>query len=490
MTNIENSKGIISQLIEFGVSDFVICPGGRCAPLIAAINEDKNINTHYFFDERSASFFALGIGKKSNKPAVIVTTSGTAVSECLSAFIEAHYSSVPLIVLSADRPKSYRGSGAPQAIDQADIFSNYATHSYDLENEKLLKALDGQVHINICFDEPLLGDKMGSAIVSSAAKPALLKKPLVIVGALSHAERSTVSQFLKKYNLICYLESASNLKNEKGLNKLAAHSRQINLDFINLNFDSVIRIGAVPTLRLWRDLEKSNIPVLSFSEAKFSGLSRVKEKAQPISALAGLKLAEIGHGSGVGIEKIKADFDGFSSSEPSFIHELSKVIPEDAILFLGNSLVLRNWDDYAITKAHQKIYVNRGANGIDGLISTALGCAEEGKDLWVVVGDQSALYDMQALWVVSELKNIKVRIVVINNNGGKIFSKVFKSESLLESLENSHQLSFKPWANMFGLEYHLATDATKLKVYKEESIVIECAVDNKQTTQFIESLNV
>ncbi len=487
MTNLEASKKIINQLVAFGVTDFVICPGGRCAPLLSVIESTEAINTHHFFDERSASFFALGLGKKTNKPAVVVTTSGTAVSECLSAFIEAYYSATPIIILSADRPKSFRGSGAPQAIDQAHLFSGFATHEYDLEGETQLNQLSGQVHINIGFDEPLLGQKT-KQVVSKVSAEGFFKKPLVIVGALTHDERESVALFLKKHNLMSYLESSSNLKSEPEINQLKIHSSQLSLSYVESVFDSIIRIGSVPTIRLWRDLEKSNLPVKSFSKAIFSGLSRIKESARPISSLN--VPGEINDGVNDGLKSLNYNYEKYPLAEPSFIYYLSSIIPEDSVVFLGNSMVIRNWDDFAETKKKQKIYANRGANGIDGLISTAMGCAEAGKDLWVVVGDQSALYDMQALWAHQSLENVRLRVVVINNGGGKIFSKIFKDNKLLESLENNHSLSFKPWAQMFNMDYHLVTDSEGFKKYNEEAIVIECVIDNNQTINFLDSLHV
>jgi 2-succinyl-5-enolpyruvyl-6-hydroxy-3-cyclohexene-1-carboxylate synthase len=154
-SNQQLSNFIVSQLIEKGARCFVVCAGARNAPLVQAVLSHENSELEIFHhpEERSASFFALGLAMSNEKPAVVLTTSGTAVSECLSAIIEAHYSQIPLWIVSADRPKSFRGSGAPQAIEQVGIFSRYA-ETQDFENIKPLQVSFGPCHFNICLAEP------------------------------------------------------------------------------------------------------------------------------------------------------------------------------------------------------------------------------------------------------------------------------------------------------------------------------------------------
>ena len=155
MTNLERARRLIASLRELGVSDFCVCAGSRNSPLIAAVGKPATRqpgSLFSFVDERSAAFFALGRAKRDRKPAAVITTSGTAVAELLPAVIEAHYSASPLIVITADRPARYRGSGAPQAIEQVGIFGAYAEDSIGTWSR--LKPL----HINIEFDEPLIDE--------------------------------------------------------------------------------------------------------------------------------------------------------------------------------------------------------------------------------------------------------------------------------------------------------------------------------------------
>jgi 2-succinyl-5-enolpyruvyl-6-hydroxy-3-cyclohexene-1-carboxylate synthase len=123
--NIESAKQILLQLFKQGVKTLCLCPGARNAPFIALLEKNKNFEVLSFFDERSAGFFALGRSRRDGQPVAVLTTSGTAVSELLSPVIEAHYTHTPLVVLSSDRPKRLRGTGAPQAIEQAQIFFRF-----------------------------------------------------------------------------------------------------------------------------------------------------------------------------------------------------------------------------------------------------------------------------------------------------------------------------------------------------------------------------
>jgi 2-succinyl-5-enolpyruvyl-6-hydroxy-3-cyclohexene-1-carboxylate synthase len=145
MTNVERARELIEMVRGFGVVDFCVCSGSRNAPLIAVIER-----AYSFVDERSAAFFALGRAKRDERPVAVITTSGTAVAELLPATIEAFYCGVPLVLITADRPARYRGTGAPQAIEQEAIFGAYASRSAGDWNRRM------PLHINVEFDEPLL----------------------------------------------------------------------------------------------------------------------------------------------------------------------------------------------------------------------------------------------------------------------------------------------------------------------------------------------
>ena len=146
MTNIERSRELVAQLRAHGVSEFCVCAGSRNSPLLAVLGT-SDARLFSFVDERSAAFFAIGRIKQHGRPVAVVTTSGTAVAELLPATIEAYYSSLPLVLVTADRPARFRGTGAPQCIEQEGIFGSYA--STELNGSS-------PTHINVEFDEPLI----------------------------------------------------------------------------------------------------------------------------------------------------------------------------------------------------------------------------------------------------------------------------------------------------------------------------------------------
>ena len=157
MSNLAAARRVIELARELGVEDFCVCGGSRNAPLIAALAVDRwplaeHANVFSFVDERSAAFFALGRAKLTERPVAVITTSGTAAAELLPAAIEAHYAGVPLILVTADRPARYRGTGAPQAIEQKALFGVYASR------DAAAWARTGPLHINIEFDEPLIDE--------------------------------------------------------------------------------------------------------------------------------------------------------------------------------------------------------------------------------------------------------------------------------------------------------------------------------------------
>jgi 2-succinyl-5-enolpyruvyl-6-hydroxy-3-cyclohexene-1-carboxylate synthase len=149
MTNLAKARAIIERVRSVGATDFCVCGGSRNAPLVAVLGI---ANVFSFVDERAAAFFALGRAKRDGKPVAVITTSGTAVAELLPATIEAWYSATPLVLITADRPARFRGTGAPQSIEQAGLFGVYAATDFDAWNRRT------PLHINVEFDEPLIDE--------------------------------------------------------------------------------------------------------------------------------------------------------------------------------------------------------------------------------------------------------------------------------------------------------------------------------------------
>jgi 2-succinyl-5-enolpyruvyl-6-hydroxy-3-cyclohexene-1-carboxylate synthase len=520
MTNIAEARRVIEEAVARGATAFCVCAGSRNAPLLAVLgacadlgsSTDKSVcatqssalgtdaatqssalgtdattkrelcgtdtlvcaselRIFSFVDERSAAFFALGRAKLTGRPAVVITTSGTAVAELLPAAVEAHYSAIPLIFITADRPARYRGTGAPQAIEQQEIFGIYARGSVQ--------------HINIEFDEPLIDEEVaglqGCNVALSPTKqpinqatqqPINFTRPLVILGGLHESDRDRVRDFAIKLNAPIYAEPLSGLREDPALAHLiiTAGERMIG----RADFDGVIRIGNVPTARFWRDLDESrrDLPLISFSALPFTGCSR--GVVHPIEALpvdvTPRKRDEdfftADHEQAAAIARI---LDAEPESELALLRELSRTIPENSRIYLGNSLPIREWDLAATRELRGfTIEANRGANGIDGQLSTFFGQCDPSRMNVCVIGDLTAIYDSNAPWIVPQLDpNIDFQIVIINNNGGRIFSRVASLKKLDEStreriIENSHALRFEHWAAMWGMDYSVITNAGDL----------------------------
>jgi len=465
MTNVSRARELIRQARQNGVEEFCVCAGSRNSPLLVVL-ASSDARVFSFVDERAAAFFALGRVKQHGNPVAVVTTSGTAVAELLPATVEAYYSSLPLMLITADRPASFRGTGAPQTIEQKAIFGPYAVQTIEGWDRAT------PAHVNIEFDEPLIDEEVaglrGSEVVRSSrttqprnratAQPTF-GRPLVILGGLAAAHRDRVREFALQLNAPVYAEALSGLREDSELAALLITSGERMID--RGKFDAVIRIGNVPTLRFWRDLEETHreIPVVHYSASRFSGLSRGGE-LKSIDDLPKASPRERDEVFFARDRQLAAAFHAFLDSEPeselAMVRDLSRDLSYGTRVYLGNSLPIREWDLVATREPRGYVMeANRGANGIDGQVSTFLGWCAPGENV-ALLGDLTALYDLNALWIVPQLdEQITFRIMVINNRGGRIFSRVQSLKNIDRRLiENEHSLSFESWPAMFGLPYN------------------------------------
>ncbi len=474
----------------------------------------EEIETYFFYDERCAAFFALGRARASQRPVAIITTSGTAVGELLPAVMEAYYSGAPLLVISADRPRVFRGTGAPQAAEQVGIFGIYATFVRDVaigENPSLAdwgQNTPGQ--LNVCLEEAYKHsfDDLPDFPPVQPAKPCSdpkfsfdrepirqffedSKYPVAIVSTLLQKDREAVINFLKSTNIPTYSEGPSGIRESTALDE----QRIMNIDKFwergdrcGYPVDGILRIGGVPTTRIWRDLEKKEgkVHVCSISQLPFSGLSWgdvvYTDLSRYLSSCDG-KVApsqQLIDNDRKRYNQLNKLLNTHKYSEPSLIRRLSEIIPKDSLLYLGNSLPIREWDLAATFEQKQLIVeASRGLNGIDGQISTFLGLAEPNRSNWAIVGDLTALYDLSAPWVLRQIKAKNIQIVVINNGGGMIFSRLFKNEKM----QNSHDYTLKAMADLWGLGYQRCEGEIELtNTYSPK--LIECIPNAKATEDF------
>lgn len=335
--NREYARQIIQTLLEWGVAEFYVCAGARNIPLVETLlsiqSDEKIVFNH--FEERSAAFYALGRIKSLKKPVAVVTTSGTAVAELLPAVMEAYYSGLPLVLLTADRPRSFRGTGAPQSAQQNNIFGMYVSKCFDLESLDDLKHFSSELlnneedkdlyphfqlcnqmqnnkplHINVCFDASLQSGVIEPIILSKKEREkqrfkstldktkkralyvnlslyedvkklnAFIKNStniIVIISKMHPDSRNQILKFVKNLNCPVYAESISNLRECSEFSELHIHCA----DDIWKNekksayyIDAIIKIGGTPTHRIWRDLTESRqeIKVFSIYDLPFPGI--------------------------------------------------------------------------------------------------------------------------------------------------------------------------------------------------------------------------
>ncbi|MCB1230991.1 MAG: 2-succinyl-5-enolpyruvyl-6-hydroxy-3-cyclohexene-1-carboxylic-acid synthase [Verrucomicrobiae bacterium] len=482
---------VIEETLAWGIRDFVVCTGARNAPLVLPLlKAPEPIRIWRHFEERAAAFFALGLAKRDRRPVAVVTTSGTAVAELMPAVIEAHYSGIPLVLITADRPKRFRATGAPQAIEQAHLFGAYSEGCFDVEAAEDFPVgfpwnRARPIQINPCFEEPKAGEvpeinwedalARGDAPFEAPIQPSSFPDPtllsrfvsdfeggVVLLGEIEAEDRDAVAGFLEKLGAPIWAEATSGLRERDSLNSLLLPGGDA--VFRQWQPTKVLRIGGVPSLRFWRDLEeKASIPVMSVTRTGFPGLARGCETTGWVD-FAEIEVQPCG-AEMPSVEDSDDEWDAYPGREPSLMRDLSELISSDAVIFLGNSLPIRAWNLAASrTKAHPNVFANRGANGIDGEISTFLGLSEGAEEAWGFFGDLTTLYDATGPWVLDQLSKGKRRIVVINNGGGRIFSKLPALADLAEEekrvTENRHQQDFSSWAAMWKLEYRrdYATD--------------------------------
>ena len=540
--NIQTAQKIINSLAAKGVRCFCLCPGGRAAPFVELLSRARGVEFLSFFDERSAGFFALGRAERDNRPVAVVCTSGTAVAQLLPSAIEAFYSGQALAFVTADRPLSFGQKGTPQTLKSAlAVLQDYCGSSVNIEKPEDVKPLkwdwpQTSLHLNVCFTEPLIDSqavglnfapvdlknrpfKKGQGLVlqnqldaggldkasfkkgqeplsQNQARVSLAgeadlksffascKKPLILVGGLEPKSQAPVKELLKGAQALFYTEPLSGLEALAG--RLISHEKILKQALNSQAIDGLVRIGALPKARFWRDLENHpHLPVLSFVEEPcFSGLAR-SSFIRPLRKVLELRpwlsaLPEYGRDFKEKDQKLAQKLKGLlekrKQSEDFWLLKLKRSMPQGAKVFLGNSLPVRLWDSAAFFRREDlRMAGQSGVNGIDGLLSRFFGSCEPGRPNAGIFGDLSLLYDAQAFWRSKHLPDWTA--LVINNFGGRIFSRLFENPAFL----NEHDLSFAPLAKMWRLNYELWEDSGPFVWPKKPYTLVEIRPDKKET---------
>ncbi|MCC3524081.1 MAG: 2-succinyl-5-enolpyruvyl-6-hydroxy-3-cyclohexene-1-carboxylic-acid synthase [Microcoleus sp. PH2017_29_MFU_D_A] len=561
---------IAETLQRLGLTTAVICPGSRSAPLTIAFAQNKLIETIPILDERSASFFALGIAKKSGVPTALICTSGTAAANFYPAIIEARESRIPLLILTADRPPELRDCHAGQAIDQVKLYGNYPNWQAELAipsasigmldyvRQTIVYAIErstfptpGPVHLNIPLRDPLVPvpepavesletqfnpqqffaavEPIFAGETSTPPSPPLLRggeegalrqwpecsKGIIIAGVAQpeDAEKycSAIGKISQLLNWPVLAEGLSPLRNRAQLNPhlistydLILRNREL---ADKLTPEIAIQIGDLPTskeLRNWLDktqpkryiidpghhnLDPLHGPTIHLRTSIENLATAISLHVPPLSkgGLGGVltsptnspQIPPLNKGGLGGVltspsneylqlwrnteTQVRQTIDQKLSAinhiiEPKISWLLSQILPPATPIFISNSMPVRDVEFFwKPNNLEIKPFVNRGANGIDGTLSTALGVAHRNQSSILLTGDLTLLHDTNGFLITNKFVG-HLTIVLINNNGGGIFEMlpVAKFDPPFEEFFATPQdINFAQLCATYGVEHEI-----------------------------------
>lgn len=515
----------IDELIKNGVDHFFISPGSRSTLLVLALAKNPQAKLFWGIDERSVAFMALGYSKCHKKPGVVICTSGTAVANLYPAVVEAFMSLVPLLLLTADRPSWQRDCGANQVIFQANIFSNHIVHSFDVSPPspscptiavidqaiKYTTSLSGPVHINLQFEEPL------RKVLETCPKnisPQKIEKfdeyfrdflkshqGVFVVGELlPQEEQEEILKLSQCFGWPIFADITSNMRFLSDENII----HHFDLGLINHQFtsgiDAVVKFGGrLVSKRFWQWVKDvPHLLSLSSSENALdpSGLfhhvvldvkSFLKEFLKDAKK-TDLKLCMLKERSLI-ISRMVAEFLAQKKdNEAYFANHLLENVKEKSNLFISSSMPIRDLNQCAgVVDQKINVFANRGASGIDGIISSAFGVSLQNPTI-LLIGDVAFLHDTNGLMLLSQAKH-KMLIVVINNQGGGIFHMlpVAKKTEVSPWFDTPHDISLGSLCKAHGISHVKVKDefdfANALNLF-DQTLVIEVMINKEKNVRF------
>ena len=545
---------LVSQLGKFGIKHVCISPGSRSTPLTLAFAQNKKFKKYVHVDERSSGFFALGIAKETKLPVVLVTSSGTAVAELFPAIIEAEIQRIPLIICTSDRPAFLRNTGANQTINQENIYSNHIKYFWDfglpvLSAKKIhsftkkisfgikiaINENPGPVHFNFPFKKPLepssTTDKISFRVSDFLKSPNSLndfsnvqnsvveklisfvnksQKPLIHLawGVFDTSFYKSLSRFSKNCKVPILVDGTSELRFFPVNNKLIITNHSAFIENLKIQPDLILQFGNAPTsqkmLNFFESTNSKRFQINQFGDIKDPSKKKGElVKTDPHLLLEKLNKDIAAHFSdwsnyflGIDtlceIQKDKIVSKSHFGLEPRIITEILQFIPEKSNIFISNSMPIRDFDYFASkNKNGFKIFTNRGASGIDGIISSASGIASQSNNLtFLIIGDLAFYHNISALSTLKELK-ISLKIILINNNGGGIFNSlpVVTEKNFDKYFMTSQNLKFNKIVKAFDGNYYYPkswnsfnNSLIKTK-YDTDFSVIEVKTDAKKSVE-------
>ncbi|WP_298883542.1 2-succinyl-5-enolpyruvyl-6-hydroxy-3-cyclohexene-1-carboxylic-acid synthase [uncultured Polaribacter sp.] len=518
----ELAQIVIAACHQFNIDTVVISPGSRNAPLTVGFSNHPKIEALSVVDERCAAFFALGIAQQKQKPVAIVCTSGSALLNYYPAIAEAFYSKIPLVVISADRPKHLIDIGDGQTIRQENVFENHILFSANLVEESEFKTKNlelvtealhvsssqkGPVHINVPFDEPLyetvdnldfdITNKVKEYVDEIISSFSLIKdetdykklasiwnssvKKMILVG-VNYPDKDLlqlINVFADDDSVLIFTETTSNLHHKKVVNSI--DQLIFSLDdnqFKDLKPDVLITFGGMiiskkikQFLRKYQPKHHWNIDEQKATNTFFCLSEFIQLK--PVNFFSEFSKSIVKKDSNYQQkwlqlrdekrEKHQQYLSKVGHSDFKTFEQVLESIPNNSQLQISNSAVIRYAQLFTIN-ATKTVFCNRGTSGIDGSTSTAIGAAFASKNQTIfITGDLSFFYDSNALWNKNIPNNF--RIILINNSGGGIFKIIPgpKSTNATKYFETPHSLTAEHLCKMYGFKYLKAHTAETVK---------------------------
>lgn len=451
---------LVDEWVRCGLTDAVVCPGSRSTPLTLALAGDDRVRTHVHHDERSGSFMALGIAAAGGRPVVVVTTSGTAVVQLHAAAVEADLAGVPLILCTADRPAELRDVGAPQTVDQSHLFGRSVRFFTDpgvadptqastwrsIAGRAWAEATaewPGPVHLNLPFREPLVGE-VGDLPAARGDGPwhrraaATRSAPVldaatcssrgVVVAGRGTTDPDAVAALAEDLGWPLLADPTSGCTGDTSISMFDPLLRTPFAEAARP--DVVIRSGGMPASKVlaqwldgcgheelvvaapgwWPDPSRRAALVLDAVPTVPDAHEPVAEWLEAWRTAAGLvELA------------VEATLGEAPLSEPAVARHLTRILPPGGVLVASSSMPVRDVEWFGAGRRDLRVLSNRGANGIDGVVSTAVGAALLGAKTTLLIGDVAFLHDSNGLLGLPG-RDVDLTIVVLDNDGGGIFS--------------------------------------------------------------------
>ncbi len=506
-------RAFVDELARCGLREACTSPGSRCTPLVLSLAREPRLRCHSHIDERCSGFFALGLAKATGAPVAVTCTSGTAVAELLPAAIEAHEAGVPLLILTADRPPELRENGAGQTIDQVKLFGQAAkwffevgTHEPTRERLRWMRTLacraywlalegrPGVVHLNFPLREPLVEDEPLPAdgtgrpdgrplVTSTPARPAAPEDASSLAGPVAAARRGVV--VAGRYERDTALgEAASAFCAAAGWPLLAdplsgarrGEAAVAHYDALlrhgpfaaDVTPELVLRVGDLPTskpLRGWlagmSDVPQAAIEQEGRWQDPDATLCR-RFALEPAAALRALAqnatapdpdwLASWRSADERAAEALLGVLGAGGLSEPAVAAELGVLLPGRATLYVASSMPVRDIESFWPVRADPpRVLCNRGANGIDGTVSSAFGAAAAGPGagggpVILLIGDVALAHDIGGLLAARRLE-LDLTIVLIDNGGGGIFDFLPVAGAPMARMQATRQADGEPPAS-------------------------------------------